>query len=103
MNQLILIGKIKELPQIKETTNGITVGRLTVEVKKGRKSGEQAGENESYQFTLWRTLAEEVEKNAVIGANIAIKGRLQANNFTKDNGEIVYRSDLIAEKVCFIE
>lgn len=103
MNQVILIGKVKSEPILKETSNGITLGQLLVDVARPYKAEGQKQESDTYSITLWRGLAEEVKTNSHIGAAVAIKGRLQANNFTKDDGEVLYRSDVIAEKVCFFE
>ena len=103
MNQIILIGKVKAEPSLKETSNGILLGQLLVDVARPYKAEGQKAECDTYCVTLWRGLAEEVKASSHIGAVVAIKGRLQANNFIKDDGETVYRSEIIAEKVCFIE
>ena len=103
MNQILLIGKVKAEPTLKETSNGILLGQLLVDVQRPYKTDGQKAEIDTFCVTLWRGLAEEVKNSSRPGAVVVIKGRLQANNFMKDDGEMIYRSELIAEKVCFIE
>lgn len=103
MNQIVLVGRAKGAPTIKETASKIQLGQLLIEVQKPYANAEGVYENEIFSVTLWRTLVEECLKEISEGSLVSIKGRLQANNYRKDDGDIIYRNEIIAEKVCFLK
>ena len=36
-------------------------------------------------------------------STVAIRGRLKANNYRKDDGDVIYRNEIIAEKVSILK
>ncbi len=100
MNQIILVGRVIAKPSIRETSSGNKVGHLLLEVTRPYKNAEGDYENEVFDVTLWKSLAEEAEKRIEENMSVGIKGRLAANNYLKEN-EVYYRSDVVAEKITF--
>lgn len=98
MNQIVIVGKVKELPALKETANGNKIASILIEVERSFKNAQGEIEKDDFMITLWRGVAEECQSNCQIGTIIGVKGRLQANNFTKDD-VVYYKPELIAEKV----
>lgn len=101
LNQIVLVGRVKEMPVIKETSHGNKVATLIMEVERNFKSTTGEVEYDDFQVTLWRGMAEECENNCVVGALVGIKGRLQANNYVKEE-VTYYKGDLIAEKISIL-
>ena len=100
MNQIILVGRVIAKPSIRETSSGNKVVHLLLEVTRPYKNAEGDYENEVFDVTLWKSLAEEAEKRIEENMSVGIKGRLAANNYLKEN-EVYYRSDVVAEKITF--
>ena len=103
MNQVILVGRAKSKPVIKETASKIQLGQLLIEVQKPYSNAEGIYETETFSVTLWRSLVEECVKEINENSTVAIRGRLQANNYRKDDGDVIYRNEIIAEKVSILK
>ena len=103
MNQVILVGRAKSKPVIKETASKIQLGQLLIEVQKPYSNAEGIYETETFAVTLWRSLVEECVKEINVNSTVAIRGRLQANNYRKDDGDVIYRNEIIAEKVSILK
>lgn len=102
VNQVIVVGTLKELPVLKETTNGIKYAHVTVVVKRNFKNSEAIYEYDEITFTLWRGIAENCMDVCEVGSLLAIKGRIQTNPYTSEE-MITYKNyEMIAEKVSFM-
>lgn len=101
MNQVVVVGRVKELPVIKETANGNKVAYMLVEVERSFKNAQGDIEKDDFMVTLWRGIAEECHASCTVGSVVGVKGRLQANNYTKDD-VIYYKPEIIAEKVSIL-
>lgn len=99
MNNFILVGNIEREPEIKETNSGLKYCQLLIREKRTFKNSDGKYESDLYNVTLWKNLAEGEYKE---GSFVAVRGRLQANNYDKE-GVTYYHPDLVAEKVQFIE
>lgn len=102
LNQVVLVGKVVRLPELKETSSGVKFADLLIEVERNFKNGQGEYENDTILCTLWRTVAETTIEQCELGSLLGIKGRLQSNSYeTKDNGRFYY-CEVIAEKVSFL-
>ena len=98
MNQIVLVGQVKETPSFRETNSGTKLGTMLLEVERTQKNPEGGHDKDVFAITLWRNLASECENVIRPGMSVGIKGRLTANNYLKGD-EIRYNSDIIAERV----
>lgn len=98
MNNLVIVGKLKEEPMIKETNNGLQFAQMILEVERNYANAKGTKDSDLYQINLWKGLVDEA-KHLPIGSYIVVKGRLQANNYQRDDGLAVYRNEIVAEKV----
>lgn len=96
MNQFFVVGKIIDEPFKGETSNGLKFAKLKVAVEKNIK--EQEDITQVFEIAAFRSLSEEDFK---IGQTISVLGRLQANNFGKDNNTY-YNCNLIANQIAFL-
>ena len=103
MNQVILIGHVKTDLEIKDSKNGFQVGHFLIEVERPYTNSEGAKDTDLFQVTVWRGLVEEFQKEFKIGDLIGIRGRLQANNYYKDQNETYYRADIVADRMLFLD
>jgi single-strand DNA-binding protein len=102
LNQVVLVGRVASLPVVKETSSGVKLAEMLVEVDRNFKNSQGEYETDHIQCTLWRGVAESAVDQCSVGSLIGIKGRLQANSFeTKENNRFRY-CEVIAEKVSFL-
>lgn len=98
MNQIILVGTIKEAPICQLSANGNKFATMLVEVERPLREGQSQTQKDIFQVTMWRTLAEQCEQGYDVGKAVGIRGRLLANNYINDE-KVRYRSDIVAEKI----
>ena len=95
MNTFILIGKLLEEPQVKETNNGKKYSKLFVQDKRAYKNQNDEYENDTYDVTLWgNNNLEECKENDIV----VIRGRLQSYTLEKEDN-IYHNVELVGEKV----
>ena len=54
------------------------------------------------ECTLWNNIAENTAEYCKKGDIVGVKGRLQTNNYEKEDGSKVFKLDVVAEKVTFL-
>ncbi|NLC96616.1 MAG: single-stranded DNA-binding protein [Erysipelotrichaceae bacterium] len=102
LNQCVLVGKVKELPTIKQTNNGNTYAQLILEVDRNFRNSDGTLSSDLFQVTLWKGIAETCLNLCKLNDVIALKGRLQASVYESEKNKTYYNAEVIAEKVSFI-
>lgn len=102
LNQFIVVGRIKDLPAIRETVNGNKVATLLLTVDRNFKNSEGFYEQDTFQVTLWKGIAESTVHLAEVGNIVAIKGRVQSSTYEGKDEMQYYNYEIIAEKVSFL-
>lgn len=102
LNQVVLVGKIRTLPILKETQSGIKLAELMVEVERNFKNSQGLVETDDIQCTLWRGLAETALAQCEIGTLVGIRGRVQAGKFETKEDKPFHYCEVIVEKISFL-
>ena len=102
LNQIVLVGKVVEVPEIRETSLGIKVANLLLEVDRNFKSTSGEFEKDLISCTCWRSVAEATQKSKV-GDLVGVKGRIIANSFETSLQKPFYYCEVVAEKLSFLE
>ena len=102
MNKVILIGNLTKTPELTTTTNGISVARFTLAVR--RKFQNQNGEYDTdfINIVVWRTLAENCNKYLKKGSKCAVIGQIQNRSYDAQDGTKRYVTEVIADEVEFL-
>jgi single-strand DNA-binding protein len=101
MNQIMIVGRVKELPQILTTTKG-NLARMVIEAERNFRNEDGTISSDLFQVTLWRGVAEECVAACRVGNLIAVRGRLKGDIYEKNNTSY-YNTEIVAEKVSFLE
>lgn len=99
-NQFVVVGKLKEVTELKETSSGIKFASLTLDVERAYKNAEGIFDVDTIEFSLWRGLAENFVGACEIGSVLGVKGRIQSHQNENDN---IYHYDFIAERISIIQ
>lgn len=102
MNVFCIVGKIKELPGLKETVNGIKTCTVTVEIERPFANSEGIYESDEVIVEVWRGLAETVCNACKEGDWLSIKGRISSSRYERNNHSYL-NYVLIAEKIGFLK
>ncbi|MFR1698772.1 MAG: single-stranded DNA-binding protein [Anaerovoracaceae bacterium] len=104
MNNVVLIGRLTRDPELRYTAGSQTaVATFTVAVDRGKdKNGESRGADFPRVIVFGRS-AENCEKYLAKGRLVGVQGRLQTGSYTNKKGATVYTTDVVADRVEFLE
>lgn len=103
MNQVILIGRLTKDPEIRYTSGTqMAVATFTVAIDRPVKSGEEK-KADFPRVTVFGKQAENCERFIGKGSLVGIHGRLQTGSYTNKDGATVYTTDVVADRVEFLD
>ena len=102
MNNIILIGRLTAVPELKYTQNGTAYTRFSIAVDRPVKQGEEK-QADFFNIVAWNKTAEFVCKYFGKGQRIALTGSVRTGSFTDRNGNKHYTFDVWANNVEFCE
>lgn len=101
LNQTIIVGRIAQNPELRETENGKKVTNVTLAVPRSFKNSNGEYETDFINCVLWKGIAESTVEYCKKGDLVGIKGRIQTRTYEKDE-EKKYATEVVAEKVTFL-
>lgn len=103
MNEVILIGRLTKDPQIRYTSgNQMAVATFTLAVDRPVKQGEEK-KADFPRVVVFGKQAENCGRYLKKGLKTAVSGRIQTGSYQNQNGETVYTTDVVANRVEFLE
>lgn len=101
MNVFCIVGKIQNLPGLKETINGTKTCTAILEVERPFANSDGVYEHDYIQIEVWRGLAETLCNVCKEGDWITVKGRVASSTYEK-NAHSYINYTFIAEKIGFL-
>lgn len=101
-NKVILIGNLCADPELKQTPNGVSVTSFSLAVGR-RKVKDQEPQTDFINIVAWRGTAEFICNYFQKGKSILIVGSLQTRNWTDNEGNKRYVTEVVADEANFIE
>ena len=101
INKVILIGNVGQDPEVRTLETGVKVARVrlaTTERIFNRQTNETTEHTEWHTVTLWRGLAEVVDKYVRKGAQIYVEGSLRSREWERD-GVKHYATEIVADEL----
>lgn len=99
MNTVVLVGNLVRDPDVRYTSGAeaMAVATFTIAVNRMKR-----GEADFPRIVVFGKQAENCERYLSKGSKIAVEGRIQTGSYKKNNGETVYTTDVVANRVEFI-
>lgn len=96
INQVTLIGRVGQDPEIKHFDGGNSVANLSLATseKYRDREGNQVEDTEWHRLVIWGKLSEIVEKYVKKGNLIAVNGKIKTETYEK-NGEKRYATNIV--------
>ena len=104
MNNVVLIGRLTRDPEVKyiNAENPLAVATFTVAIDRPTRAGQEK-KTDFPRVQVFGRVAENCEKFLSKGRLVGIQGRLQTGNYINREGVTVYTTDVVAERVEFLE
>ena len=103
MNKVLEIGRAVRDVELKQTNSGTAVAEFSIAVKREFKSANGQYESDFFDCVSYSKTAELISKYVKKGDMFGIEGRLQTRNYTNKEGRKVYVTEIIVEKVEFLQ
>lgn len=102
MNSVILIGRLTRDPELRYTGSQMAVAKFTIAIDRMARQGEER-KADFPRVTVFGKQAENCEKYLAKGRLVGVQGRLQTGSYQDKDGKTVYTTDVIADRVEFLE
>ena len=100
VNKVILIGNVGVDPEVRTLENGTKVARVrmaTTERIFDRQANEAREHTEWHTVTLWRGMADVVDRYVHKGSQIYVEGRLRTREWTDRDGNKRFSTEILAD------
>lgn len=102
LNKVILAGRLTADPELKMTTNQITVTSFSLAVD--RKTSKEAEKKTDFiNVVAWRHTADFITKYFRKGSPICIVGTIQTRSWEDQHGNKRYATEVVADEASFVE
>ena len=103
MNCVVLIGRLTRDPEIRympETQ--MAVATFTIAIDRVQRTGKEK-QTDFPRITVFGKQAENCERYLVKGRLVGVQGKLQTGSYKNKEGATVYTTDVVADRVEFLE
>jgi single-strand DNA-binding protein len=104
LNKVMLIGNVGNEPEIRSTSGGARVAKLSVATNRSfqDRNGQQQEKTEWHRLTFFGKLAEIVEQYVHKGHRIYVEGRLEYSQTQDDQGGTRYWTDIVVNEMVML-
>lgn len=102
INKVILVGNVGMDPEVRALDSGVKVARIrlaTTERYTDRQTNETKEQTEWHTVTLWRGLADVVDKYVHKGSQLYIEGSLRTREWTDKDNQKRYTTEIVATEM----
>ena len=105
LNKVMIIGNVSSEPEMRFTPNGnpITSFRVATNRVYTTIDGKRKQETEWFNIVTWDRLAEQCNRFMIKGQLVYAEGRLHTRTWQSQDGQRRYRSEVIANRVLFLD
>lgn len=102
-NRVILLGRLTKSVEVRYTTNQKVVAQFDVAVNRDFKNANGEYEADFFHVVMWGKVAELAGNSLDKGHRVLLEGRLQNRSYEAKDGTKRYVTEIIADKMEFIE
>lgn len=102
INKVILVGNVGADPEVRALESGVKVARIrlaTTERYTDRQTNETKEQTEWHTITLWRGLADVVDRYVHKGSQLYVEGSLRTREWTDKDNQKRYTTEVVASEM----
>jgi single-strand DNA-binding protein len=105
LNKVMIIGNLGKDPEMKYMADGTALTSFSVAASRSYagSDGERKEETEWFAVVTWRKLAEQCSQYLQKGKKVYVEGRLQTRSWDGPDGQRHYRTEVVADRVLFLD
>lgn len=102
MNSVVLIGRLTRDPEVRYTDGQMAIATFTVAIDRPVRAGGEK-KTDFPRVTVFGKQAENCERFLAKGRLVGVQGRIQTGSYKTQSGETRYTTDVVADRVEFLE
>ena len=102
MNKVILVGNLTRDPELKKTSNDVSVCNFGLAVNRDYVNNDGSRDCDFFNVTAWRGIGENCSKYLSKGNKVCVVGTIETRTFEDNGGITRYVTDIIAQEVEFL-
>lgn len=103
MNSVVLIGRLTKDPEVRYTAaTQMAVATFNLAIDRPVRAGGEK-QTDFPRITVFGKQAENCERYLAKGRLVGVQGRIQTGSYQNQKGDTVYTTDVIADRVEFLE
>ncbi len=102
MNNITLVGRLTQDPEVRESADGTVRTMITVAVSRDYKNQDGMYDTDFIRCILWNGIASATKDYCHKGDVVGVKGKLHSRSYETDDNQKKYVMEVIAEKITFI-
>lgn len=104
INQVVLVGRLTKDPELKYTQgSGKAVARFTLAVNRPFANSNGEKDADFINCICWNGIAQALADHQQKGNLIGVIGRIQTSSYQGQDGKTVYKTEVVADAVQFLE
>ena len=105
LNKVMIIGNLGKDPEMNYLADGTALTSFSVAASRtyNGPDGERKEETEWFAVVTWRKLAEQCSQYLQKGKKVYVEGRLQTRSWDGPDGQRHYRTEVVADRVLFLD
>jgi single-strand DNA-binding protein len=103
LNRVVLIGRLCQDVDIRQTSSGTPVGNFTLAVDRAFKKQDGTRDTDFLRIVVWDKAAEACSKYIGKGSLVAIEGRIQSRSYETQDGQKRTAVEVVAENVRYLD
>ncbi|MFP4514666.1 MAG: single-stranded DNA-binding protein [Parcubacteria group bacterium] len=105
LNKAMIIGNVTRDPETRSTASGqpVTSFSIATNLTWTDQSGQKQQKAEFHNIVAWRKLAEICGQYLKKGSKVYIEGRLQTSDWTGQDGNKRYKTEIVAENMIMLD
>jgi len=103
MNKCVIIGRLTKEPEVKNTSNQVTVCTFTVAVDRKFKDSNGQRQADFINCVAWRQTATFISQYFHKGSRIGLTGSIQTRTYEDKNGDKKFVTEVVVDEAEFVE
>ena len=103
MNKAFLIGRLTRDPELRYSSSNTAIVNFTIAIDRQYTNAQGQRETDFIRIVAYNKQAENIKKYVSKGSLVAVDGRIQTGSYDDKDGKKVYTTDIVADRVQFLE
>lgn len=103
MNKAFLIGRLTRDPELRYSSSNAAIVNFSIAIDRQYTNSQGQRETDFINVVAFQKQAENIKKYLSKGSLVAVDGRIQTRNYDDKDGKKVYVTEVVADRVQFLE